>query len=84
MANLVIGQDYYYINATDFAGLEALVTNAGFQMTDFPWFKVDQEGYAGYYFELDQISDEEWEVLSQCPSFDTRAVWLSVQANYLG
>ncbi len=84
--NLTLGQDYYYISATDYANLAAAVQAAGFQMSDFPCYEVTQSGYAGYYFALDEIDMDngEWDVLANFGSFTTRTIYDSVQAVFYG
>ena len=85
MATLVKGVDYYYVDAQGFTELAALLNGTSFNLDeDFPWFRVTQDGYAGYYFPIDEISDDEWDILVQCSNFNTIAVFESVQANYLG
>lgn len=85
MANLVIGQDYYFLSESDYSSFCSGLAAAGFDPSDFSVFQVDQAGYAGYYFEMSSIDqDGEWEYLAGFDSFDTRTVWQSVQANYLG
>ena len=84
MNHLVIGQDYYFISNDDYVAFTAAIEAANMKIGDFGCFQVTQSGYAGYYFVIDEINGDEWDILSSFNSFTTIAVFESVQANYLG
>ena len=85
---LVIGKGYYYLSAGDFDSLVSALADAGYALSNFTYFSVTQDGYAGYYFEISSIDDgdgefggPEWCYLAEYDSFGYVQVWTSVQAH---
>lgn len=85
MANIYVqGVDYYYLNSDQGAELAAYLSSHNYNFEDFGGFVIDSGNYAGYYFNIGDINDDEYDLLESYAGgvLDTRAIFDSVQAHY--
>ena len=85
MANIYVqGVDYYFLDSTAGADLAAYLEANNYDFEDFGGFVIDSGYYAGYYFNINEISDDEMDILERFGVVNTRAIFDSVQAHYFG